>query len=224
MLMLRRDDVMRTEVIKSRWEWFRKTVWWEYIKTIAFASVLVFGFMRPFVIEAFHIPSGSMEDTLLEGDRILVAKFIYGVKIPFTEYRFLDFHKPVVGDVFVFDPTPASRSEHKLIKRIVGVEGDVIEIRNWEFYRNGERVLYEDYVKRQTHFRGGPRNLGPIKIPAGHVFAMGDNRDLSYDSRYWGFVPVDNIKGQAFFKYWSWDKEADLLHKIRFSEICRLVR
>jgi signal peptidase I len=202
---------------------FRTTVWWEYIKTIAIAFVLVFGFMRPFVVEAFKIPSGSMEDTLLEGDRILVAKFIYGIKVPFTKLHVLDFHKPEVGDVFVFKPPPKA-GKHNLVKRIVGLPGDVIELRKGELYRNGKAVEGEDYVKRHPFSPLRLQDFGPVEVPPGHVFAMGDNRDLSKDSRSWGFVPFENIMGQTFLIYWSWNKDGDWLHKLRSKRIGRRVK
>jgi len=199
-------------------ESFRNSVWWEYLKTLIIAFVLVFGFMRPFVVEAFKIPSGSMKDTLLEGDRILVARFIYGINVPFTKLRVLDFHKPKVGDVFVFRPPPRA-GKHNLVKRLVGLPGDVIELRKGELYRNGELVKGEKYIKRNPFSPLRRQNFGPVEVPPGHVFAMGDNRDLSKDSRSWGFVPLENILGQTFLVYWSWDKEADWYHKIRFPRI-----
>ena len=159
---------------------------------------------------------------MLTGDRILVAKFVYGVKVPFTDSRILNFHEPEVGDVFVFEPPPGA-GDADLVKRIFGLPGDVIEVRRGEFYRNGEAVE-EDYIKRQPFLRLSLQNFGPVEVPPGHVFAMGDNRDLSRDSRAWGFVPFRNIKGQTFLTYWSWDKDADWLHKIRFSRIGRRVK
>lgn len=202
---------------------FWSSVWWEYIKTFAIAIFLVFGFMRPFVVEAFKIPSGSMEDTLLIGDRILVAKFAYGIKIPFTESRILDFHKPEIGDIFVFEPPPGA-GDHNLIKRIVGLPGDTIEVRKGELYRNGKAVEDEDYIKRHPFSFMRRQDYGPVEVPPGHVFAMGDNRDLSRDSRSWGFVPFENVKGQTFLVYWSWNGDGDWLHKIRFSRIGHRVK
>ena len=111
----------------TRWQRFQQTVVWEYLQVIIVAFVLVFGFIRPFVVEAFKIPSGSMEETLLVGDRILVCKFIYGIKIPGTEVELLNFHKPARGDVFVFIP-PHERAKN-FIKRIVAVDGDEVETR-----------------------------------------------------------------------------------------------
>jgi len=227
---------MRTEDKGKKPRSFRNSTLWEYIQVFAVAFFLVFGFMRPFVVEAFKIPSASMEDTLLIGDRILVAKFIYGIKVPFTKVHILDFHKPEVGDIFVFKPPTAEESESRgftwagksqnFIKRIVGLPGDVIEIRNGELYRNGMAIVGEDYVKRAPFSRMSMhlQNKPPFKIPPGYVFAMGDNRDRSSDSRYWGPVPMENIKGQAFLTYWSWNKEADWLHKVRVRRIGRPVR
>ena len=214
---------MRAKGTSGKWRAFRETVWWEYIKTIAIAFILVFGFMRPFVVEAFRIPSSSMEDTLMIGDRILVAKFMYGVRVPFMDKRILDVHKPAIGDVFVFEPPPGA-GDQNLIKRIVGLPGDVMETRRGELYRNGERVEGEGYIKRNPFSRLRRQNFGPVTVPPGHIFAMGDNRDVSRDSRAWGFVPFESIKGQAFLKYWSWNSEGDLLHKVRFSRIGRPVK
>ena len=194
---------MTTKGQPSKWDSFKNSTLREYLQVFAVAFVLVFGFMRPFVVEAFRIPSGSMEDTLLVGDRILVAKFMYGVKIPFTKHRILDFHKPQVGDVFVFKPPPAAGKTQSFIKRLVGVPGDVIAVKDGELYRNGKKVLNETYVKRSPFSRASPQNMPPYRVPPGYVFAMGDNRDHSSDSRVWGPVPIENIKGRAFLKYWS---------------------
>ena len=215
---------MKTEGKSSKWESFRKSTLWEYIQVFAVAFFLVFGFMRPFVVEAFKIPSASMEDTLLIGDRILVAKFVYGIRVPFTRYRILGFHEPQVGDVFVFKPPPAAGKTPNFIKRIVGLPGDTIQIREGELYRNGKAVVGEDYIKRSPFSRMSPQNMRAFTVPEGYVFAMGDNRDHSSDSRVWGPVPIENIKGQAFLTYWSWNSDAGWSHKIRFSRIGRKVR
>lgn len=216
----------------SKWQKFRKTVVWEYAQVIVVALILVFGFIRPFVVEAFKIPSGSMEDTLLVGDRILVCKFIYGITIPGTQIKVLDFHKPARGDVFVFIP-PHDR-ERNFIKRIVAVEGDTIETRGGILYVNGEAVddnhytkhvtpsrfkkgfppfrppgflpdaeEFSDYAVPERQFRRKFPDGKPFTVPKGKVFAMGDNRDKSQDSRTWGPVDVSDIKGQAFMVYWS---------------------
>lgn len=214
----------------SKWQKFRKTVVWEYAQVIVVALILVFGFIRPFVVEAFKIPSGSMEDTLLIGDRILVCKFIYGITIPGTDIKVFNFHKPARGDVFVFIP-PHDR-ERNFIKRIVAVEGDTIETRGETLYVNGEAVDDRHYTKHVTFRRHdfppfrAPEHLPdteefydytltssqfkrkfpvgkPFIVPKGKVFAVGDNRDQSQDSRSWGPVDISDIKGQAFMVYWS---------------------
>ena len=202
----------------------KKKLWLEYLEVIATAFVLVFGFMKPFIVDAFTIPSESMEDTLLVGDRILVAKFIYGINIPFTKIHILEFNKPKIGDVFVFKPPQLAGRKTNFIKRIVGLTGDVIEIRNGELYRNGKAVNEEKYVKRINSSPLRFMNFGPVTVPQGHVFAMGDNRDNSNDSRFWGFVPYENIRGQAFIRYWSWDRNADPIHKIRFWRIGKIIK
>lgn len=241
----------------ATWESFRQSKVWEYTKVIAVAIILVFGFIRPFVVEAFTIPSGSMEDTLLKGDRILVCKFIYGIKIPFADYIILDFHKPAKGDVFVF--VPPHEKKQAFIKRIVAVEGDTIETRGRILYVNGKPVDDSDYVKHQRwmlpdfppfrlrkyrqHFPSGPEfddfilpdrqfyrkypNGQPFKVPKGYVFAMGDNRDLSNDSRSWGPVKKDRIKGQVFLVYWSYDhagKWWQFYKNIRFKRFGKIVK
>ena len=212
---------MSTEVQLSKWQKFRKTIFWEYTQVIVVALILVFGFIRPFVVEAFKIPSGSMEDTLLIGDRILVCKFIYGFKIPGTDIRVFDFHKPARGDVFVF--VPPHESKKNFIKRIVAIEGDTVRTKGKMLYVNGKAVDESGYIKDDPHkreydfppfrdrltnnefneFRQEFREGKPFTVPKGCVFAMGDNRDNSSDSRTWGPVSVDRIKGQAFMVYWS---------------------
>ena len=212
----------------SKWQKFRKTIVWEYAQVIVVALILVFGFIRPFVVEAFKIPSGSMEDTLLIGDRILVCKFIYGITIPGTDIKVLDVHKPARGDVFVFIP-PHDR-ERNFIKRIVGVEGDTVETRGDTLYVNGTAIDDSHYAKHipRTRFKRG--DFPPFTIPEGKVFAMGDNRDQSSDSRAWGPVDVSDIKGQAFMVYWSFDAKPakvwevwKLIDNVRFSRIGKLI-
>jgi signal peptidase I len=214
---------MKAEDKDKKTDSMKKSAWLEYVQVFAVAFVLVFGFMRPFVVEAFKIPSQSMEDTLLIGDRILVAKFIYGIKVPFTNIQFLDFHKPKIGDVFVFKPPPAAGKTQPFIKRIVGLEDDIVEVRNGDLYRNGEAVAGENYTKRYPFSPHSPQ-FGKMVVPPGHVFAMGDNRDRSSDSRVWGPVPLENIKGQAFLIYWSWDKDGDAMHKIRYSRLIKRIK
>ena len=179
--------------------------WWKYALAIV-CVMLIFVFIRLSVIAVYKAPSASMEDTLLAGDKILAMKIVYGIKIPFTNLRILDFHKPAAGDIVVFKPPPVAGNTQRFIKRIVGVQGDVIEIKEGELYRNGMVVIEKNYVKRQPFSGASPLNMRPLKIPPNHIFVMGDNRDRSIDSRIWGTVPIGNIEGQAFIIYSSWDK------------------
>jgi len=180
----------------------------EYAESIIIAALLAL-VIRTFVVQAFKIPSGSMEDTLAIGDHILVNKFIYGSKIPFTDKRVLKLRDPRRGDVIVFEyPEDPSKD---FIKRVVGTPGDVVEEINKQVYVNGKLYANPHEVHKEPEIiprEQNPRdNFGPVKVPANSLFMMGDNRDRSYDSRFWGFVSYDKIKGLAFIKYWSWDKE-----------------
>ncbi|MCD6508577.1 signal peptidase I [Candidatus Poribacteria bacterium] len=207
---------------KSKWDErisrFKGSSAYEYVQVIFVAFAVVFGFLRPFIIEAYEIPTGSMRDTLLEGDRILVCKFIYGIKIPFTDWRVFDYHKPQRGDIFVF--IPPHEPNRNFVKRIVGVGGDVIETRGRHLYVNGKLIHDESYTRHE------PRPLpdfGPYRVPKGYVFAMGDNRDRSNDSRFWGPVPLNNIKGKAFIIYWSQGGKLWQLNKIRWRRIGKIL-
>ncbi len=179
----------------------------ENIEAIVVAVILAL-FIRAFVVQAFKIPSGSMKETLLVGDHILVNKFIYGIKIPLIQKTLIPIKKPQRGDVIVFrfpeDP------DKDFIKRVIAVEGDVVEIRDKQVYVNGKPLKCDHAVFKDPHIIPGdiqPRdNFGPVKVPPGSLFVMGDNRDHSYDSRFWGFVDLDAVKGKAFMIYWSWDK------------------
>ena len=179
---------------------------WEYTKAIVTALILAL-IIRAYVVQAFKIPSGSMLQTLLIGDHILVNKFIYGTKMPFSDKRILEIKKPQRGDIVVFKyPEDPDRD---FIKRIIAVEGDIIEARNRVVLVNGVR-LNEPYIQHtdSTQKAGDiePRdNFGPHLMPKNKYFVMGDNRDQSYDSRYWGYVDMKDIKGKAFIIYWSWD-------------------
>ena len=189
----------------------------EYLEALAVALILAF-VIRTFVVQAFKIPSGSMLDTLLIGDHLLVNKFLYGTRIPFTDKVILPFEEPADGDVIVFEfPEDTSKD---FIKRIIGAPGDVLEMKDKVVYRNGQK-LDEPYVKHtDPGIQARRDNFGPITVPPGKYFAMGDNRDESYDSRFWGFVDKDKIRGKAWVIYWSWDGPSD----IRWRRIGNLVR
>ncbi|HTG82517.1 MAG TPA: signal peptidase I [Geobacteraceae bacterium] len=180
----------------------------EYVESILIAALLAL-VIRTFVVQAFKIPSGSMEDTLAIGDHILVNKFIYGSKIPFTDKRVFKLRDPRRGDVIVFEyPEDPSKD---FIKRVIGTPGDVIEEVNKQLYVNGKPYVNPHEVHKEPEIipkEQNPRDtFGPVTVPPNSLFVMGDNRDRSYDSRFWGFVSYDKIKGLAFIKYWSWDKE-----------------
>ncbi len=171
-------------------------------------AVLLALFIRAFVVQAFKIPSGSMLDTLQIGDHILVNKFIYGVKLPFSDIVIIPIKHPQREDIIVFKFPEDPRKD--FIKRVIGVPGDVIEIKDKRLYVN-HQLFERDYaIHKDSRILPGnvqPRdNFGPITVPEGKLFVMGDNRDQSYDSRFWGFVDYKAVKGKAFIIYWSWDK------------------
>ncbi len=219
--------MVETPKNKSKKPWYR-----EYSEALIVAAVLAL-IIRAFVVQAYKIPSGSMEDTLLIGDHLLVCKFMYGTKIPFTDVSILPIKDPARGDIIVFEfPEDADISWWKrrdFIKRIVGLPGDRIEIRDKKLYVNGEHYAIEQTVHKEpyTIYPGtmpppqDRRDFMPeLQVPPGHYFVMGDNRDNSYDSRFWGFVAEDKIKGQAFIKYWSWNGETS---RPRWGRIGRLI-
>lgn len=189
----------------------------EWTESIVVALVLAL-IIRTFVVQAFKIPSGSMEDTLLIGDHLLVSKFVYGMQIPFTDKRILSFKHPQQGDVIVFefpeDRNKSYFSRRDFIKRVVGVPGDVVEVRDKQVYVNGVKYELPQAIHKEADIlpaEYGPRDfMKPVTVPADSYFVMGDNRDRSYDSRFWGFVTDPEIKGKAFIKYWSWDSERHL--------------
>jgi signal peptidase I len=187
----------------------------EYLEAIILAVVLTV-VIRGLVVQAFRIPSGSMEDTLLIGDFLFVNKMVYGSEIDIgwsdwrlVHYRFPAIRQPQRGDVIVFRfPEDPSRD---FIKRCIATEGQRVEIRDKALYVDGQAQV-EPYVIH-TDSRTLPRdgsardNFGPIVVPKGHLFMMGDNRDNSLDSRFWGPLPVDLVKGKAMILYWSWDPD-----------------
>ncbi len=186
----------------------KRSHWRENIEAILVA-VLIALFIRTFVVQAFKIPSGSMKQTLQIGDHILVNKFLYGVKIPYWRKTLIPLKTPQRGDIIVFkypvDP------EKDFIKRVIGVGGDVVECRDKMLYVNHKRINHDYGVYTDPHIIPGnsrPRdNFGPIKVPHNKLFVMGDNRDESFDSRFWGFVDLKAVNGKAFIIYWSWDKQ-----------------
>ncbi len=201
----------------------------DWIEPMLIAFTLA-AMIRIFIFQPFKIPSGSMEDTLLVGDQLIAVKCIYGLRLPFVKEPVLKLRDPKPGDVVVFKyPEDPSKD---FIKRCVAIGGQTVEIDNKKLYVNGlqqklpKAAKFIDPTVLPKQF--GPRdNYGPTKIPEGHVFVLGDNRDNSNDSRFWEFVPVENIKGKAVLLYWSWNSEAPLyqiLKKIRWSRLFHPIR
>ncbi len=193
----------------------------EYTKAIIIAIIIAL-FIRTFVVQAFKIPSGSMKNTLLIGDHILVSKFIYGVKIPYLRKTVIPVKDPKRGDIVVFI-YPMDRSKD-FIKRTMAVAGDVVEIKNKKIFINDKPYndghgIYTDNVIIPRSMQ--PRdNFGPTTVPEGSIFVMGDNRDQSFDSRFWGFVKLEDVLGKAFVIYWSWNR---ISHNVRWNRLANIL-
>ena len=186
-------------------------------------------FLRTFLVEAFRIPSGSMENTLLIGDFLFVNKALYGAEVPLVHARLPAFREPQRGDIVVFDSQ--TQPGVKVVKRLIGMPGDTLEMKSGALYRNGV-AQREPYVVRgdslgdttdgemrwqlgyllpevdREAYRPSRDNWGPLLVPEGQYFVLGDNRDNSYDSRYWGFVNRRVIRGRPLFVYYSFDRES----------------
>jgi len=198
----------------------------EYIEAIIIA-ILIAVVIRTFIVQAYKIPSRSMVPTLLVGDHLLVNKFIYGVKIPLLRKTIIPISNPQRGDIIVFE-YPKDRSKD-FIKRVIGIEGDKIEIKNKKIFINGKEhqdsySIYADTMIYPAALQ--PRdNHGPLTVPKDSLFVMGDNRDESLDSRFWGFVELKDVEGKAMIIYWSWNSEEqdNLLWKLRWNRLGNLL-
>ena len=198
----------------------------EYIEAIIIA-ILIAVVIRTFIVQAYKIPSRSMVPTLLVGDHLLVNKFIYGVKIPVIRRIIVPITDPKRGDIIVFI-YPNDRTKD-YIKRVIGVGGDKIEIKNKNIFINDQPYkdafgIYSDNTTYPAIMQ--PRdNFGPVTVPRGSLFVMGDNRDESADSRFWGFVDLKDVEGKALIIYWSWNSEEqdNLLKKIRWQRLGNLL-
>ncbi len=202
---------------------------WEWIKSLAIALIIWF-VLRTLLVEAFRIPSSSMERTLLVGDFLFVNKALYGAEVPLIHARLPAIRDPRRGDIVVFD----SRTEDgvKVVKRLVGVPGDTLQMKHAVLWRNGvaQREPYVEHVDSledpsdpsmrewqvtyllpsvdRNTYRPTRDNWGPVTVPPGQYFVMGDNRDNSFDSRYWGFVPRAVVRGRPIFIYYSFDHDS----------------
>ena len=198
----------------------KKSVFREYFEAIIIAVILAL-FIRTFVVQAFKIPSGSMLPTLLIGDHLLVNKFVYGIRLPVTGQMLVPVKRPKLGDIVVFR-FPKDRSID-YIKRVIGTPGDTVEIKDKHVMVNGEPIKDPHAHVTSSTILGAnasPRdNFGPILVPEGKYFVMGDNRDNSYDSRFWGFVDDKDILGKAFILYWSWDIDKPLFSLDRLTSV-----
>ncbi len=194
----------------SRREGPKKSLFREYGESLAIAFVLAV-IIKFFLIQAFSIPSGSMEKTLLIGDYLLVNKLSYGIRNPFNNKVVIPIGKPRRGDVvvFIFPQDPSK----DYIKRVIGLPGDKVQIIDKKVYINGKPFLtpqahYEDSTvipSPRSPLEPARDNFGPVVVPPHSYFVRGDNRDRSYDSRFWGFVPEDNLRGKAMIIYFSWE-------------------
>jgi signal peptidase I len=196
----------------------------DYLQPVIVA-VILFLFIRTFVVQAFQIPSGSMEPTLLVGDYLLVNKFIYGIRIPYTNIRMLPFEKPQRGDVIVFIfPEDPSKD---FIKRVIGTEGEKVQIIDNKIYVNDKQIADPwGYFRRRgpEWYLERVENYGPVTVPKDSLFVMGDNRDDSEDSRFWGFLPLKDVLGKALVIYFSWDAQAQSpWYKVRWARIGKLI-
>ena len=228
---------------------------WDQFGTLAVAIGLALS-IRAFVIEPYRIPSGSMLPTLLIGDHLFVNKFVYGIKIPFTDWRSPGLREPRRGDVVVFTVGKDGRGIHpadqrpdlphdQFVKRVVGLPGDTVEVRSGNLYVNGAPIEVKDTgaefrddagrtlrIANETldghphtildDERSPGHDIAPTQIDAGRYFMMGDNRDYSNDSRFWGTVRLAEMKGPAFLLYWSWDWDgpwAQLLNPLHWWDL-----
>ncbi|MCA1989854.1 MAG: signal peptidase I [Desulfarculus sp.] len=217
----------REERLSSREDAKPRSVFREYFEALLWAVILAL-VIRTFAVQAFKIPSGSMKPTLLVGDHLLVSKSSYGIKLPFSDRVIIPLGQPERGDIVVFR-FPEDRDKG-FIKRVRALPGETVEVRNKQVYINGKPLddpwgHYSDRVILPPGVQ--PRdNFGPITVPAGQYFVMGDNRDQSYDSRFWfggrgGLVPIQDILGRAIVIYWSWEDDT---FGVRWSRLGHLIK
>jgi len=193
---------------------FKKSTTREYFEAIVTAVILAL-FVRTWVVQAFKIPTGSMEQNLLIGDHLLVNKFVYAPSTTAAERTLLPFGEYQRGDVLVFKYP--EEPERDFIKRLIGLPGETIEVRQSRVFINGEPIEepYLDAMRQGGHMPPDIRGtFGPLVVPEGYLFMMGDNRGDSQDSRYWGPLPIGHVKGRAFVLYWSYEAESDFYYDV----------
>jgi signal peptidase I len=179
-----------------------KPFWREYGEALFIALIMAL-VIRAFLVQAFSIPSGSMQPTLLIGDYLLVNKFTYGIRNPLTNKIWIPISQPQRGDVVVFIFPQDTTKDY--IKRVIGLPGDRVQVISKKVYVNSKLLETPQAVYADPGITPTPRdNFGPVIVPPDSYFVMGDNRDQSYDSRFWGFVPMDALRGKAFIIYFSW--------------------
>src|SRR5688572_6305400 len=179
-----------------------RSVFREYFEAILIAAIFL-RFTNVFVVQTFYIPSGSMEETLQIGDHLFVNRFIYGPAATELERKLLPLRAVQRGDIVIFRSKTDKGMD--IVKRAIGVPGDTIQVDNGELYLNGKDVADESYaIHKRPDPPFAPRDwFGPVTVPERRYFFMGDNRDESLDSRFWGFLPAHLVKGRALFIYWS---------------------
>lgn len=179
----------------------KKSALREWIEALIFAGFIAFFIVRPFIVQAFKIPTGSMRPTLREGDIILVNKFIYGARVPFSGFRLPKIRSPQRGDVVVFIYPENPKKD--FVKRLIGLPGEMVEIKDGTIYINDKPLLDPLFSQRYYYNRGELVGEGmKITVPKDSYFVLGDNSISSQDSRYWGFVPAKNILGRPILIYW----------------------
>jgi len=194
----------------------RKSKLHEYVEIVLTAVILAL-IVRALIIQSYHIPSESMENTLLKGDFLFANKFIYGAKVPFVNFRFPKVRDPKPGDIVIFKFPGDQKTDY--IKRCIAVEGQTVELKGTHLFING--VEKPESFPKYKDGEGGRRDFGPYTVPQGHILVFGDNRDNSYDSRYWGPLDKKLLRGKALFIYFSIDYNK---HWIRFSRIGDIIR
>ena len=186
----------------------------EYVEVVGTALALAL-VVRALIIQSYHVPSGSMMNTLLKGDFLFANKFLYGAKVPFVDVRLPKIRDPKPGDVVIFKYPVDRKTDY--VKRCIAVEGQTVELKGTHLFIDGVEKP-ESYAKYEG---GGVLDFGPSTVPKGHILCFGDNRDNSSDSRVWGPVDKKLLRGKALFLYFSLDYEK---HWIRFSRIGDLIR